>query len=449
MPPGALFAAAPGHLRHGCEFADRAVAAGAAAIVTDPQGFPTVRNLGVPVAVVDDVRGAVAHLSPEIYGSSAGVTLLGVTGTNGKTSVAFMMAAGLRAGGVGTGLIGTLGAMIGDRWESIERTTPESPVLHRIFRDCRSVGIDHVVMEVSSIAASESRVDGLDFAVMVFTNLSQDHLDYHGSMEEYYQAKRMLFTSDRTRQAVVCIDTEWGRRLASEVDVPVVTVSCEGREATWSADLSAPWEVHGPGFLARDDAQTPAFVVANRLCALAALGLSGVAPHRAWDAIREVAVPGRMEYVTSIGDAPIWVDYAHSPDAIGRALSAVRIGARGRIITVLGAGGERDADKRPAMGRVAAEIADVVVITDDNPRSEDPSEIRQAILAGTTGVGSALIEEIAPREDAIAYALAMCRTGDALVVLGKGAETVQEIGGRRIPFDDREVIRRLVGEIAP
>lgn len=448
VAPGALFAAVPGHRRHGCEFAEQAVTAGASAVITDPRGFPDVVSLGVPVAVVDDVRAAVAQLSRALFGASDGLTLLGVTGTNGKTSVAFMMSGGLRAVGIATGLIGTLGATIGDRWESLERTTPEAPDLHRIFRECRSVGIDHVVMEVSSIAASEARVNGLTFAVMVFTNLSQDHLDYHGSMEEYYQAKRAMFTAERAHQAVVCIDTEWGRRLAGELDIPVTTVSSEGRDATWSADVAVPWELRGPGFHVQDDPRTPAFVVANRLCALAALESTGVPPHHAWEAIRAMSVPGRMECVTHIADAPIWVDYAHSPDAIQRALRAVRTGTRGRLIAVLGAGGDRDADKRPMMGRVAAELADIVIVTDDNPRSENPADIRAAIRIGAVAVDSARVEEVAPRADAIDRALHICRDGDAVVVLGKGAETVQEVSGSRIPFDDRDVIRRLAREMA-
>ena len=444
--PGTLFAAAPGHNHHGYEFAADAVRSGACAILTDSMGEGTVLELGVPVAVVDDVRRSVALLSPAVYGSSGAMTLLGVTGTNGKTSVALMMAGGLRATGIATGLIGTLGVNVGERWEKCDRTTPEAPDLHRIFRECRSMGIDHVVMEVSSIAASESRVVGLDFSVMVFTNLSQDHLDYHGTMEKYYLAKRSMFDAGNCRHAVVCVDTEWGARLASEVDIPVTTVSTYGRDATWCAEDIEEWDVRGPGFHARQSLRVPRFVIANRLCALAALDAFGIPAHRAWDAISPVHVPGRMELVARVDDAPIWVDYAHTPDATERALSAVRDHTAGRLIAVLGAGGDRDPQKRGSMGRVSAQIADLVIVTDDNPRSEDPGAIRAAVLEGAHRVGEAEVIEIPHREDAIRYAITSCRPGDTVMILGKGAETVQELARGRVPFDDREVARRIARE---
>lgn len=444
---GALFAAVPGHKRHGSEFAEEAVRRGACAIITDPAGAGRVTDLGVPVAVVDNVRVAVALISKQLYAASDAMTLLGVTGTNGKTSVAFMMAGGLRAAGIPTGVIGTLGVNIGERWEQSERTTPEAPDLHRIFRECRAVGIDHAVMEVSSIAASESRVVGLNFAVMVFTNLSQDHLDYHGSMESYYQAKRAMFAAAYCHHAVVCIDDDWGGRLVTELDIPTTTVATGGQVATWSAKATSEWDVRGPGFHARESLQVPRFVIANRLCALAALDACGVHPHRAWDAISGISVPGRMEWVTALNGAPVWVDYAHSPDAIERALHAVRSQTLGRLVVVLGAGGDRDPEKREQMGRAGAQIADIVIVTDDNPRSEDPALIRAAIVAGARGVGTAEVIEIGPREDAIRHALVMCRSGDTVMILGKGAESAQEIAGARIPFDDREVARHIARDL--
>lgn len=446
--PGTLFAAAPGHIRHGHEFAGDAVRAGASAIITDREGEVSAVTYGVPVAVVDDVRGAVARLAQEVYGPSEAMTLLGVTGTNGKTSVAYMMAGGLRAAGTPVGLVGTLGVTVGERWEKSERTTPESPDLHRIFRECRSVGINHVVMEVSSIAASESRVTGLVFDVMVFTNLSHDHLDYHGSMDAYFHAKRSMFDSESCRQAVVCVDTEWGVRLASELDIPVSTVATNGRDATWSAREAGAWEVRGPGLQASEVSRVPRFVMANRLCALAALDACGIPAHRAWEAISHVHVPGRMECVGTVEDAPIYVDYAHSPDAIERALGAIRGQTAGRLVVVIGAGGDRDSDKRGAMGRVSADIADLVIVTDDNPRSEDPGVIRAAVATGARDAGSADVIEITPREDAIRHALMFCQPGDAVILLGKGAETIQEIADVRIPFDDREVARRIARELA-
>ena len=447
VEPGALFAALPGHRTHGRAFIADAVARGAAAIITDDRGAEIARAQGVPVAVYDDPRASLADICRVVYGASDGITLLGVTGTNGKTSVAFMMAGGLRASGIPSALIGTLGINIGESWRASMRTTPEAPELHRLFRECRDTGIDHAVMEVSSIAATESRVRGLTFSVMVFTNLSQDHLDYHGSMEAYYQAKRSLFAGETARQAVVCVDTEWGLRLAEDVDVPVITVATEGRDADWTAEFAGGWQVRGPGFLERGNEMLPAFVVANRLCATAALHACGVAAHHAWTAVGDVAVPGRMEMVEQIGGVNVWVDYAHTPEAVARALRALRDSSSGRLITVVGAGGERDADKRGAMGRSAAEHSDVVIVTDDNPRSEDPALIRTAVIDGARGVVGPHIEEVAPRAEAIHAAIRAGRPGDVVAILGKGAETYQEIGGIRHPFDDRDVVRRLAREL--
>lgn len=446
---GFLYAALPGHHRHGAEFASDAIAAGAVAIITDAQGAHALTELGVPVALYPDPRAAVADICRKLDDGVDAMTLLGVTGTNGKTSVAFMIAAGLGSSGIPAGLVGTLGVNIGEVWSASERTTPEAPDLHRVFRECRSTGIDHVVMEVSSIAASESRVRGLDFAVMVFTNLSQDHLDYHGSMEDYFHAKRSLFAAGTAHEAVICIDSPWGLRLAAEVDIPMVTVATDGRDATWTATPGEGWDIRGPSLHLGDDTGTPTFVMANRLCAAAALHVSGVPAHHAWAAVSEVHVPGRMELVDTRKGAHIWVDYAHSPDAIERTLSALREHATGRVITVLGAGGDRDREKREPMGHAAARLSDQVIVTDDNPRSEDPASIRAAVCAGARAVGSAQVVEVSPRDAAIQCALDMCSPGDAVAILGKGAETYQEIAGSRIPFDDREVVRRCARGVQP
>lgn len=449
VQPGALYAALPGHVGHGAQFAPEAIARGAVAIITDAQSGPRLADLGVPVATFADPRAAVADICRRLDGAADSMTLVGVTGTNGKTSVAFMIAAGLKSTGTPTALVGTLGVSVGDAWMPSDRTTPESPDLHRIFRECRSTGIDHAVMEVSSIAACESRVRGLTFAVMVFTNLTQDHLDYHGTMEDYFQAKRSLFAGGTAHQAVICVDTAWGRRLADEADIPVVTVSTDGSDATWTATSAGAWDVRGPGLHEREDEHTPTFVIANRLCAAAALHACGVPAHHAWTAVSAVSVPGRMELVESFDGARVWVDYAHTPDAIERTLAALRDHTTGRLITVLGAGGDRDAQKRESMGGAAGRLSDQVIVTDDNPRSEDPAAIRAAVRAGARAVGAREVLEVVPREDAIRAALEMCRPGDAVAILGKGAETYQEIAGNRFPFDDRDVARRLIRGARP
>lgn len=445
--PGTLFAAVPGRRHHGAEFAHEAIALGAVAIMTDARGAELARPLGVPVAVYADVRRSLAEVSRQVYRASDAMTLIGVTGTNGKTSVTFMIAGGLRTSGTPTALLGTLGVNVGESWRPLERTTPEAPELHRIFQECHEAGVTHAVMEVSSIAAVESRVAGVNFAIMVFTNLSQDHLDYHGTMEEYYLAKRSLFDAGVAHQAVVCIDSEWGRRLAADIDIPVITVATEGSDATWTASPAQGWDIRGPGMHAHDDAPTPTFVVANRLCATAALHVAGVPALHAWTAVADISVPGRMELVDDSSGACVWVDYAHTPDAVGRALRAVREQTRGRVITVMGAGGDRDAEKRPHMGAAAAQQSDVLIVTDDNPRSEDPRAIRQAIIDGARGFPGVRLDDIAPREEAIRVAVESMIPGDSVVIVGKGAETYQEISGERRPFDDREIARRVIAEM--
>jgi UDP-N-acetylmuramoyl-L-alanyl-D-glutamate--2,6-diaminopimelate ligase len=461
---GDLYAALPGFNVHGARFAADAVAAGAVAVLTDPTGAALLVAADVPVLVVDDPRAVLGDVAAGVYGNPAGdLTMIGVTGTNGKTTTAYLIESALRSHGMRTGLIGTVETRIGDERIGSARTTPEATDLHALLAVMRERGLDACVMEVSSHALELHRVDGVVYDVALFTNLSQDHLDFHATMEDYFRAKAELFTSARSRQGVVCADDEWGRRLAERAEVSVTTLTTTGTDAQWVVE---PGEEGS--FVLRETAGDErrlqlvshlpgTFNVANTaLAALALLAVGLSAPQV--EAAMAVAprVPGRMEVVARAGpDRPrCIVDFAHTPDAVEAALVALRPSTAGRLIAVVGAGGDRDRGKRPAMGAAAARHADVVVVTDDNPRSEDPAAIREAVLDGARevvrggrGVAASVIDggiRSAAIAEAIALAVVDARSGapaDTVVVLGKGHEKGQEVQGVIHPFDDREAVR--------
>ena len=451
VEPGDLYAALPGARAHGADFAEQVLAAGAAAVLTDARGAD--RFPGLPVLVADDPRAVLGAVARWVHGDpAAGMTLLGVTGTNGKTTTAFLLEAGLRAAGHRTGLLGTVLTRIGDDVLPSARTTPEAPDLQALLAVMRERGTTAVAMEVSSHALSLGRVDGVRFDVAGFTNLSQDHLDFHASMQEYEAAKASLFTARRARTGVVNVDDAAGRRLTRSAEIPLVTY---GEDADWTArevDLGpqgSRFRLVGRGpdgevVDVRAEVQLPgAFNVANAVGALALLVTAGVPVE---DAVRGIAacpgVPGRMERVDAGQPFLAVVDYAHTPDAVHRLLEAVRAVTPGRVLCVLGCGGDRDRAKRPLMGAAAA-TADVAVLTSDNPRSEDPLAILAEMAAGAPG---ALVE--ADRRAAIACAVGLAAPGDAVVVAGKGHETGQEAGGVVTPFDDRDVLREVLGVLA-
>ncbi len=464
--PGDLYAALPGAHAHGAAFAAQAAAAGAVAVLTDPAGRRILDEAGVelPRIVVPDPRAILGRLSARVYRRPADdLTLIGITGTNGKTTTAYILDAALRALGRTTGLIGTIETKVADRSIPSERTTPESPDLHAIFAVMREAQVTEAVMEVSSHALALHRVDGAVFDVAVFTNLSQDHLDFHRDMEDYFAAKASLFRPDRARRGVVCVDDPWGVRLAAEADVPCWSLatrpdSAGAAQASWRLVSSSPqppssespapaaFDLLGPDTALRLVSALPGDY--NRInTALAALALLaiGVEPgdvERAMSA--GAAVPGRMERIDlperAGAPAPtVYVDFAHTPEAVRATLAALREMTAGRLIAVLGAGGGRDSAKRPLMGAAAASGADLVVVTDDNPRDEDPSSIRAQIVQGARDAGGEVIE-VDGRAQAVTRALGLARPGDAVAVLGRGHETYQEVAGRREPLVDRDLV---------
>ncbi|CAM3168670.1 UDP-N-acetylmuramoyl-L-alanyl-D-glutamate--2,6-diaminopimelate ligase [Stackebrandtia soli] len=441
--PGDLYAALPGARRHGAEFLAQAVAAGAVAAVSDARGAAVAAELGLPCLTVDEPRVVVGALAARVYGDpTRSLRVIGVTGTNGKTSTAYLIEAGLRQAGRITGLIGTVETRVGDETIQSERTTPEAPELQSLFAYAAERGVTDVVMEVSSHALALHRADGIHFAAGGFTMFGLDHLDFHADVDDYFAAKRLLFDG---RSAVEIVNVD-DARVATLTTSDSVTYSIDGLAADWSArDITGSgfdqtYTVTGP-----DGRERPGAVrlpgrhnVANALLAYACLAAVGVDPETAIAGVAACpGVPGRMELVS--GDHPIRgvVDYAHKPDAIEAVLAALRPITSGRLIAVLGAGGDRDKGKRFIMGRAAAEGADLVIVTDDNPRTEDPAAIRADVL---TGVGDAEHLDIAGRGAAVDEAVALARPGDTIALLGKGHETGQELADRIVPFDDRRAL---------
>jgi UDP-N-acetylmuramoyl-L-alanyl-D-glutamate--2,6-diaminopimelate ligase len=448
--PGDLYAALAGARTHGIGFLQAALAAGAVAVLTDHEARAEVPD-GVPAIVVERPRSVLGALSAYLYGNpAAALRMIGVTGTQGKTTTTRLAEQGLLGSGVPAGVIGTVGTRIAGRDVKTSLTTPEAPDLHGLFARMVEEDLSACAMEVSSHALVLGRVDGVVFDVAVFLNLGRDHLDFHTDLEDYYQAKAMLFTPERARLGLVCVDDEHGRRLAAEADIPVRTFTLRDRAADWravdvagSAQGSAFTVLSPDGTAVRAGVPMPGeFNVANALAAIAACAEAGHDAAAVAHAIAEGAgVPGRLERVDRGQDFVVVVDYAHKPDALEATLATLRPLTQGAVIVVLGAGGDRDRGKRPLMGETAARLADLVVVTDDNPRSEDPALIRAALLSGArAGGGAAEVLEVGDRREAIRTAISRAGPGDVVLVAGKGHETGQEVGGTTYPFDDRVVV---------
>jgi UDP-N-acetylmuramoyl-L-alanyl-D-glutamate--2,6-diaminopimelate ligase len=453
VQPGDLYAALPGEHHHGARFCPDAARAGAVAVLTDPAGRAEARRCGLPVFVVADPRARLGEVADWVYRHPSGnLLLIAVTGTSGKTTTSYLLESGLRRAGHLTGLAGGVEIRVGDATAASRLTTPEATDLQALFAVMAEHGVTAVAMEVSSHALALGRVAGTSYDVAIFTNLSQDHLDFHANLDEYFAAKATLFTPGYTRVAVVNTDDPYGRQLAESAQIPVTTFSAGGDPAAdWrAADVrggadGSTFRIIGPGGVEADAAvaMPGLYNVANALGAVVALVEAGI--HLA-TAVTGVAacpgVPGRLERVEAGQDFTVLVDYSHKPGAVEAVLTALRPVTGGRLSIVLGCGGDRDRAKRPLMGAAAVRLADVVILTSDNPRSEDPLAILAQMLAGVLTVPEArrarlIIEP--DRAEAIALAVAMAGKGDVVVVAGKGHERGQYVGGSVIPFDDREV----------
>jgi UDP-N-acetylmuramoyl-L-alanyl-D-glutamate--2,6-diaminopimelate ligase len=442
--PGTLFFCVPGFTRDGHDFAPDAVARGAVALVVQRP-----LDLGVPEVEVPDVRAAMAVAAARLAGDPTAVLpVVGITGTNGKTTTAFLVRAILEGAGRPCGLLGTVKSVVGGEDRPVERTTPEAIDLQRTFREMLEAGDQACAMEVSSHALELRRADGIHFRAAVFTNLGQDHLDFHPDMEHYFQAKRRLFASPLTRVRIANADDAAGRRLIAEFP-DTRTFGVAAAEADYRAtDVQSTFS--GTTFTAHTpdgafSARLPlpgAFNVLNALGAWAAARAVGVAPEAIPPALAAAELPpGRFQPVDEGQEFAVFVDYSHKPDALENVLRAARrLAGERRVIVVFGAGGDRDRGKRPQMGAIAAREADLAIVTSDNPRSEEPEAIIAEILAG---VGEAPNVRADPdRRRAIGAAIDLAEPGDVVVIAGKGHEQGQEFaGGRKEPFDDAAVAR--------
>jgi UDP-N-acetylmuramoyl-L-alanyl-D-glutamate--2,6-diaminopimelate ligase len=462
VQPGDLYAALPGRQHHGAAFCDDAADAGAVAVLTDPDGKSLAAHCGLPVFVVADPRARLGEVASWVYGDpSSRLMLIGVTGTSGKSTSTFLLESGLRMAGHLTGLAGGVETRVAGQVRPSLLTTPEATDLQALLAEMVQRGVTAAAMEVSSHALALGRVAGTSYEVAVFTNLSQDHLDFHDGMEDYFAAKASLFVPGYTRLGVVNIDDPWGRKLAAAPQIPLTTFSAAGRAAAdWRAtDVrsgadGSSFRVIGPGGVSADAsvALPGPFNVANALGAIVALVEGGVSLAAAVAGVAACpGVPGRLERVDRGQDFTVLVDYSHKPGAVEAVLRALRPVTEGRLCIVLGCGGDRDRAKRPLMGAAAVALADLAILTSDNPRSEDPlailAEMLQGVLTVPAGQRGRLIIE-PDRAAAIGLAIAGAGKGDIVVVAGKGHETGQYVAGAVIPFDDREVAAAALAGLA-
>ncbi len=446
---GSLFVAIRGLAEDGHDYIDAALKKGASAVVSEEQP-----REDVPWVRVRDAREALALLSAAVFGHPGReLELVGVTGTNGKTTTAYMIDSALRESGDTVGLIGTVEYRVGDRVAEAARTTPEAPVLQSYLRQMVDAGCRRAVLEVSSHSLALKRVHGLSFQVGVFTNLSRDHLDFHGDMDSYFAAKRILFDSllQSGGRAVINVDDDRGAELARTTDHAVSSCSLSPGADFTAADVRL--SLDGTRFQARTPAgvfevQTSLlgrFNVLNALCAFGAGFALGLPPDAVQRGIASLkGVSGRIERVDVGQDFTVLVDYAHTDDALKNLLETVRELQPRRLITVFGCGGDRDRSKRPLMGAVAARVSDVVILTSDNPRSEPPEAIIDDVLRGIPTAQADETQVIVDRREAIVRALEMGREGVVIVIAGKGHETHQVLRDRKVPFDDRQVVREVL-----
>ncbi|OFX00454.1 MAG: UDP-N-acetylmuramoyl-L-alanyl-D-glutamate--2,6-diaminopimelate ligase [Alphaproteobacteria bacterium RIFCSPHIGHO2_12_FULL_63_12] len=447
VSPGFLFAALPGVAADGAAFIAQAEAKGAAAVLAGRRV-----KTELPLIVDEEPRRRLAQMAARFYPRQPRV-IAGVTGTNGKTSTAIFSAALWQRLGFNAGSLGTLGARAATFERKLHHTTPEPVTLHETLEQMADAGVTHLAMEASSHALAQYRADGVRFSAAAFTNITQDHLDYHADFADYFRTKQRLFLDllPDAGAAVVNMDGEGSdeiAKIARARGVRTITTGARGETLRLAAlkpqagglDISVEAERR------RYDLTLPligAFQAENALLAAGIVISSGAAAQDVLPLLARLpGVPGRMQHAADVNGAGVYIDYAHTPDAVETALAAIRPHAAGRIIAIIGAGGDRDRKKRPLMGAAAARGADHVIVTDDNPRTEDPASIRREVLAGCGGA-----EEIGDRAEAIAKGVAMLREGDVLLIAGKGHETGQIVGGETLPFDDADVARRAAREV--
>lgn len=442
---GSLFVAVPGNRCDGGHYARQAVDRGAVCVMCQSELPPDL-----PWVKVRDARLALSQLACRWYGHpSRQLTMLGVTGTNGKTTVTYLLRHILQRTGMKTGLIGTVQNIVGEQTLPAQRTTPDALQIQQLLSAMTKNGCSHAVMEVSSHALDQHRADGIDFAVGIFTNLTEDHLDYHGTMGCYCDAKAKLF--QMSRMGVCNADDPWTERLLAGASCPSVYYGIHNPAEVWAEDIF----LHSRSVdftVCTARTRTPVhlgvpgrFSVYNALGAIAACGVLGIPPEECAAALATFpGVAGRMEVVPTPGKPyTLLIDYAHTPDALENVLKTVRGFAQNRVIAVFGCGGDREREKRPLMGHIAGKLADLTIITSDNPRTEEPMAIIRDILPGIAGAEDKYIVE-PDRRGAIALAMGRAAAGDVIVLCGKGHETYQEIGDKTIPMDEREIVRSLL-----
>ncbi|NKB24250.1 MAG: UDP-N-acetylmuramoyl-L-alanyl-D-glutamate--2,6-diaminopimelate ligase [Kiritimatiellae bacterium] len=446
-----LFVACQGHQHHGTEFVEEAISRGAVAVMSESDQCPAG---DVTHIQVEDARLALAKVSCHFYGNpSKDLQLIGITGTNGKTTTSYIAHAILERAGRSPGLIGTVQYQIGDRVIVSNRTTPEAPELQALLFDMVQSNCQSGVLEVSSHGLDQKRVVGTDFDVMVFTNLTHDHLDYHGTIEKYFESKTSIFrsigTMDKSATAIINTDDPWGEKLFRMNDIESAIITCGTRqyaqvraedvqlsERGCTFNFQSPWG-HAPVHLNL----LGSFNIRNTILAMASCGALGIPVSEMVEGVAGLdSVPGRLERLRNDRGFNIFIDYAHTHDALKKTLTIVRRITSGKILLVFGCGGNRDPKKRPLMGEIADRFADYSIITSDNPRDEDPTEIAQQIITGFNVSNHYEIE--LDREKAISKALNFGRSGDSIIIAGKGHETYQELNHTIIPFDDKEFVKQ-------
>ena len=443
---GDVFCCVVGTFADGHKYAAQAVEAGAAALVVERQ-----LDLDVPQVLVENTRIAMAEMAAAYYGNPADeMVMVGITGTNGKTSTSYMLKSIAERMGKKVGLIGTIRNMIGDIIIDTERTTPESVDLQRILRQMKDEKVDVVIMEVSSHSLDQKRVHGITYDVGCFTNLTQDHLDYHKTFENYFAAKRLLFA--QCEKAVINLDDSYAADMVAGVDIPVLTVGVREKADVTASEIDITTRGVQFDFNYRNVTSRFNVPIPGLFSVFNAMSAAGIALSLGWtlDSIKYglehmVSVSGRLEPLpTGKNEFTVLLDYAHTPDALENLLKTVRGFATGRVVTLFGCGGDRDHAKRPIMGEIAGRFSDFAIVTSDNPRSENPMEIIASVEDGVKKSGCEYVV-IENRRDAIEYALKNANKNDVIILAGKGHENYQEINGGKQPFDEKEIVAEILG----